>query len=175
MKRDLATSLGWLIQQARKRRGWTVSELASASGVDFLAVKAVEEEGNLDRETLLRVSEALRDDVESGRDSFPCLRIEGGVTLSGTIEVKASKNASVALLCASLLNRGRTTIRNIAQIEEVSRIIEVLASIGVQVSWDSKARDVTLVPPNQLSLETMNVEAARRTRLRRPAPTSLHN
>ena len=119
MKRDLATSLGWLIQQARKRRGWTVSELASASGVDFLAVKAVEEEGNLDRETLLRVSEALRDDVESGRDSFPCLRIEGGATLSGTIEVKASKNASVALLCASLLNRGRTTIRKKRQIVDV--------------------------------------------------------
>ena len=45
---------------------------------------------------------------------------------SGSIPVKTSKNAAVALLCASLLNKGRTTLRSLARIEEVNRIIEVL-------------------------------------------------
>src|SRR5699024_12401981 len=60
------------------------------------------------------------------------LRIEGGVKLAGEIDVRTSKNAAVALLCASLLNKGRTTLRNLARIEEVNRILEVLTSIGVQ-------------------------------------------
>ena len=46
----------------------------------------------------------------------------------GSIEVKTSKNAGVALLCASLLNRGRTTLRKVARIEEVNRLLEVLSS-----------------------------------------------
>ena len=46
--------------------------------------------------------------------------------LSGTIDVKSSKNAGVALLCAALLNKGRTTLRKVARIEEVNRILEVL-------------------------------------------------
>lgn len=33
-------------------------------------------------------------------------RIEGERPLSGSIEVRSSKNAAVALLCASLINRG---------------------------------------------------------------------
>ena len=46
--------------------------------------------------------------------------------------MKSSKNAGVALLCASLLNEGRTTLRKVARIEEVNRLLEVLNTIGVQ-------------------------------------------
>ena len=37
-----------------------------------------------------------------------------------------------AILWASLLNRGRTTLRKVARIEEVNRLLEVLGSLGVQ-------------------------------------------
>ena len=49
--------------------------------------------------------------------------------------MRSSKNAAVALLCASLFNRRPTVIRSIAKIEEVNRILEVLTSIGVQATW----------------------------------------
>ena len=39
-----------------------------------------------------------------------------------------------ALLCASLLNRGRTTLRKVARIEEVNRLLEVLDSLGVETA-----------------------------------------
>ena len=69
-----------------------------------------------------------------------------GRKLSGSIPVKTSKNAAVALLCASLLNKGRTTLRSLARIEEVNRIIEVLTSIGVRVRWLPDSNDLEIVP-----------------------------
>jgi UDP-N-acetylglucosamine 1-carboxyvinyltransferase len=92
------------------------------------------------------------------------LRVTGGSPLSGSIDVKSSKNAAVSLLCASLLNRGRTTLRRVARIEEVHRIIEVLESIGVRCRWLNSDNDLEIVRPEHLDLEAMNVEAARRTR-----------
>ena len=76
--------------------------------------------------------------VSLGHSGPQHLRIVGGQKLHGAIDVKTSKNAAVALLCASLLNRGRTTLRNLARIEEVNRILEVLHSLGVRTSLDPR-------------------------------------
>ena len=92
------------------------------------------------------------------------LRIDGGRPLSGSIDVKTSKNAAVALLCASLLNKGTTTLRNLARIEEVNRILEVLDSIGVKTRWLPGSADLEIVPPERINLDGMDEEAARRTR-----------
>src|SRR4051794_11064546 len=92
------------------------------------------------------------------------LRVTGPTTLSGSIEVKSSKNAGVALLCATLLNRGRTTLRRVARIEEVNRLLEVLQSLGVQTRWLNDAGDLEIVPPAELDLTSIDVMAARRTR-----------
>ena len=70
----------------------------------------------------------------------------------------------MALLCASLLNRGRTVIRGIAKIEEVNRILEVLTSIGVRATWLNDGADLELIRPTELDLASMDLEAARRTR-----------
>ena len=91
------------------------------------------------------------------------LRVEGGRALSGAIEVKSSKNAAVALLCASLLNDGTTTLRGVARIEEVNRILEVLRSIGVEATW-LDGNDLQLRPPAALDLAQLDEVAARRTR-----------
>jgi UDP-N-acetylglucosamine 1-carboxyvinyltransferase len=70
----------------------------------------------------------------------------------------------VALLCAALLNRGRTTLRNVARIVEVDRILDVLRSIGVSASWDEAGRDLTIVVPDTLDMALVDADAARRTR-----------
>lgn len=88
--------------------------------------------------------------------------IEGGHKLSGTVETSRSKNGAVALLAASLLNRGTTTLQNVPKIEEVNRLIEVLRSIGVQVEW--KDADVKLTPPKEISLKSIDRVAAMKTR-----------
>ena len=112
-----------------------------------------------------RISEVLSSNIvslnQSGKINF---RVQGGKKLSGSIEVKTSKNAAVALLCAALLNKGKTTLRRVARIEEVNRIIEVLQSIGVKVRWIGDSNDLELIPPKRLALEKMDIEAAKRTR-----------
>src|SRR4051794_28323840 len=92
------------------------------------------------------------------------LRVTGPTTLSGTIDVKTSKNAGVALLCAALLNNGRTTLRRVARIEEVNRLLEVLNSMGVQTRWLNEDNDLEIIPPATLDIVGINDEAARRTR-----------
>ena len=90
--------------------------------------------------------------ISVGQPAPQHLRVQGGVKLNGTIEVRSSKNAAVALLCASLLNRGRTVIRGIARIEEVNRILEVLTSIGVKARWLNGGADLELNRPEHLDL-----------------------
>ncbi|MDB5187774.1 MAG: UDP-N-acetylglucosamine 1-carboxyvinyltransferase [Candidatus Kaiserbacteria bacterium] len=86
----------------------------------------------------------------------------GGKKLSGTVQTNISKNATVALLAASLLNKGTTTIRRAPHIEEAKRLIEVLQSIGVQVDWQGE--DIVITPPSTFTLESINRESAERTR-----------
>lgn len=90
-------------------------------------------------------------------------RVIGGKTLSGEVVINTSKNASVALLAAALLNRGTTTLKRVPRIEEVKRLIEVLESMGVTVVWD-RAGDVHITPPETLSLQNLNRAAAEKTR-----------
>ena len=90
-------------------------------------------------------------------------QIKGGRKLSGTIKTNFSKNGSVGLLCASLLNRGKTTLHGIARIEEVYRVIEILQSIGVKVQWQDH-NTLTIVPPKKFKLEKINIESAAKTR-----------
>ncbi len=88
--------------------------------------------------------------------------IDGGRPLRGSVETSRSKNGAVALLAASLLNRGKTTLEHMPKIEEVHRLIEVLRSIGVEVVWEDTS--VVITPPAQISLETIDRTAAVRTR-----------
>lgn len=89
-------------------------------------------------------------------------RIEGGKQLHGTIEINSSKNGAVALLCASFINRGTTTLKHMPKIEEVNRIIEVLQSVGVSVVW--QGGDVVITPPQTIDLTTIDKIAAEKTR-----------
>ena len=90
-------------------------------------------------------------------------QVKGGRKLNGSIRTNFSKNGSVGLLCASLLNKGKTTLHGIARIEEVNRVIEILQSIGVQVKWES-LNTVIITPPKKFKLENINIESAVKTR-----------
>jgi UDP-N-acetylglucosamine 1-carboxyvinyltransferase len=90
--------------------------------------------------------------------------VEGGKKLRGSIIVNPSKNAAVALLLASLLNKKKTLLKNVPKIEEVARVIEVLESIGVKVKWlDEKSVEIN--PPQKINIKKINAEAASKTRI----------
>lgn len=143
----------------------TQAQLAKALGTSQSAINRIEKGGqNISLDMLNRISDVLSSQIvtisQPGTINF---RIEGGHKLSGRIVAKTSKNAAVALLCASLLNRGTTVLRHVARIEEVNRILEVLNSIGVKTRWFGE-NDLEIIPPAKLKLENMDVAAARKTR-----------
>ena len=163
--KNYAAKIGTLIQETRQSRGLTQTELAKALKTSQSAINRIEKGGqNISLDMLARISDVLSSPIislnQTGSINF---KVEGGHPLSGSIVTRTSKNAAVALLCASLLNRGTTTLRNVARIEEVNRIIEVLISVGVKIRWFN-GNDLEIIPPTRLKLEAMNIEAAKKTR-----------
>ncbi|MDQ6686533.1 MAG: UDP-N-acetylglucosamine 1-carboxyvinyltransferase [Actinomycetota bacterium] len=165
MTEEYLRRIGTLIRDARKHRGWTQAQLAEVLSTSQSAINRIERgHQNLTLEMLARIGEALDSPMLSLGSGPTHLRVSGPTTLSGSIAVKSSKNAGVALLCASLLNRGRTTLRRVARIEEVNRLLEVLDSIGVRSEWLNEDNDLEITPPAALDLAAIDIAAARRTR-----------
>lgn len=88
-------------------------------------------------------------------------QVEGGHKLTGIVKTKTSKNGAMGVICASLLNKGQTIIKNVPKIEEVNRMIEVLSSIGVSVIWNNNDLEIK---PEKIDLKNINVESAEKTR-----------
>ncbi|HHX58844.1 MAG TPA: UDP-N-acetylglucosamine 1-carboxyvinyltransferase [Candidatus Moranbacteria bacterium] len=89
-------------------------------------------------------------------------KINGGRKLAGEISINGSKNATVAILAASLLNKGKTILNNVPQIEEVNRWLEVLGSIGVVI--EKSGSQLILAPPKKINLKKIDKSAAQKTR-----------
>ncbi len=166
METTYKEKIGKLIQKTRQDRGLTQAEMAKALGTSQSAVNRIENGGqNLSMEMLARISDVLNSEIISlhkpGTLNF---RVEGGRKLHGMVSIRSSKNAAVALMCAALLNKGKTTLRNMPHIEEVNRLIEVLNSIGVQTKWLNDNKDLEIKPSAKLKMDEMNAEAGRKTR-----------
>ena len=156
--------LGNIISKIREDQGMTQSELANKIDTTQSVIARIESgEQNISTETLSKISKALNHEIVSfapqGTVNF---RIEGGHKLSGKIKVRTSKNGAVGILCASLLNKSTTTIKNAPKIEEVFRIIEVMESIGVNIEW--KNNDLIITPPKKFQIEKIDKESASKTR-----------
>ncbi|WP_043643011.1 UDP-N-acetylglucosamine 1-carboxyvinyltransferase [Nocardioides alkalitolerans] len=162
---DYKGRIGKLIRDARIHRGLTQAQLAELLSTSQSAINRIERgHQNLSLEMVARIGAALDSEIVALGAGPTHLRVTGPTTLSGSIDVKTSKNAGVALLCASLLNRGRTTLRKVARIEEVNRLLEVLESLGVRTRWLNDDNDLEIVPPAQFDLSDIDAAAARRTR-----------
>ena len=156
--------IGDLIQYHRERQGLTQSEFATMLQTSQSAVARMEKgEQNFTAETLVKIGNILKRDIITLSGDSLNYRIHGGRKLAGTIQINSSKNATVAMLCASLLNKGKTTLHKVPNIAEIERLIEVLESIGVKVRWFNTS-SLEIIPPEELNLENLNVASARKTR-----------
>lgn len=156
-------SIGTQIADFRESQGLTQKELAGRIGTTQSAVARMEKgHQNISSEMLKKLGGALRKNLVTLSPGTLSLEVHGGKKLSGSVTTSTSKNGAVGLLCASLLNKGKTTLRSMPKIEEVYRIIEVLESIGVRVEWNG--HDVTITPPKKVNLGKIDTAAARKTR-----------
>ncbi len=155
--------IGQFIAEVREMKGFTQSAFAKALHTSQSAVARMEKgQQNLTTEMLAKISGVLKQEIITLADKSVNFKIEGGKKLSGTVTVNTSKNAAVSLLCASLLNQGKTIFKNVPKIEEVYRVIEVLVSIGVVVKW--QGQDLEIQPGKKININKIDKEAAIKTR-----------
>lgn len=62
--------------------------------------------------------------------------VQGGIPLSGTVEVGGSKNATLPILAATLLSDQKTTLHNVPNISDVHKFLEILNSLGCTTSFE---------------------------------------
>ena len=65
--------------------------------------------------------------------------VQGGKSLRGEIIPQGAKNEALQIICATLLTPEKVTIKNLPDIADVSRIIELLISLGVTVERESRS------------------------------------
>lgn len=166
MNPSYQATIGAVVEKLRHEKGWTQADLAEVMDTSQSAIHRIEKgQQNLTLEQVAKLSQALGGQILSVNDTVSqSYRIHGGRELSGEAVINTSKNAAVGLLCASLLNSGRTVLKHLARIEEVFRIIEVLESIGVKCRWINELRDLEIISPDELDMKNIDVEAARKTR-----------
>ncbi len=91
-----------------------------------------------------------------------CFEIEGGKRLSGTIDVRGSKNATTPILAATLLTKEECVLSNVPHIEDVVAMTEILASMGAKVVW--KDIHTVSITCRDIRPEKMNVLLVKKIR-----------
>lgn len=155
--------IGVFIKKLREEKNMTQEDFAKILKTSQSAVARVETgHQNVSLEQLNKISDVLNRNIVSIPETID-FKVEGGHKLHGSIETNTSKNGAVNMICASLVNKGKTILHGIPHIEEVYRYIEILESIGVKVNWTQKD-SIEIIPPKKLSLSSINKEVVMSTR-----------
>lgn len=66
------------------------------------------------------------------------LLVRGGNVLSGEITPAGNKNSALPILCASLLTNEDVIIRNMPDLTDVNKLIELMKSMGSKIDWNKE-------------------------------------
>ena len=70
-------------------------------------------------------------------------RIEGPVRLSGSVKIKGSKNAALPIMAAMLLAPGKSTLKSVPYLSDITVCSELLSSLGCKVAREQNG-DITI-------------------------------
>ena len=56
--------------------------------------------------------------------------IQGGKKLEGEVKISGSKNAALPIIAATVLIKGKTTLYNVPNIQDVQTMFEIIEDIG---------------------------------------------
>ena len=72
------------------------------------------------------------------KEAMPSYIVEGGHSLNGTIRPAGNKNAALPAIAAAVLASEPVTLQNIPRIGDVETLLEIVAALGAEVSWDDE-------------------------------------
>ena len=87
--------------------------------------------------------------------------IEGGRKLSGNIDISGSKNATLPILAATILNDGISIINNVPNIKDVNTMCSILESLGCLVK---RTKDVVIVDSSDITTSEIPEDLMREMR-----------
>ena len=88
--------------------------------------------------------------------------INGGKKLNGSVEIRGAKNAALKAFAAALLTNKSVTLKNVPEVEDVSRITELIKSLGVKVEHIKKGE--YKVTAKNISTEVLDPKIAKKLR-----------
>ncbi len=86
-------------------------------------------------------------------------KIEGGHKLKGTLTPQGAKNEALQILAAVLLSSEKITLKNIPEIRDILRMIELLKGLGVKVEKLNKGKYT--FQSNEINLDYFHTEEFR--------------
>lgn len=152
--------IGYFIKNLREKRNLTQASFAKLLKTSQSAVARMESGGqNFSTKELVKISDVLNHKIIkiSGTADF---KIHGGKKLSGSVNTNTSKNGALALMMAALLNKGKTVLKDVPQIEEIKRVIELFDEVGISTSWIGD-HDLEIKLPNKIKKSGLMSESAK--------------
>lgn len=89
--------------------------------------------------------------------------INGRKRLSGTIDVRGSKNAAAPIIAATLLTKEPCILSNVPLIEDIYKLLKVIESMGAVVEWTGE-REVKITA-RDLDVKKMNYDLVKEIRM----------
>ncbi len=87
--------------------------------------------------------------------------IQGNHTLSGEVYIQGSKNAALPMIAATILNHGKTVLKNCPNILDVQNMVHVLEGMGCLVNWDNTNLEIDA---SNVTKHEISQEEAKKTR-----------
>ncbi len=88
--------------------------------------------------------------------------INGGKKLKGTISVKGAKNNALKIFTASLLTNKPVRIANVPEVEDIKRMTEIIAELGVKIKHIKNGEYE--IWAKEITSHSINPEAAKKLR-----------
>ena len=82
--------------------------------------------------------------MSQARDRF---RVQGGARLHGDVQIHGAKNSVLKLMAVTLLAPGKSTIKNVPDIADVSMMAELLTSLGCTVERNFSEQSISINVP----------------------------
>jgi UDP-N-acetylglucosamine 1-carboxyvinyltransferase len=79
------------------------------------------------------------------------LRIRGGKSLAGTVEISGAKNAALPELCAALLTADTVTLRNVPGLQDVATMLRLIRNMGVEAERSASVPGTVTINAGPLS------------------------
>lgn len=79
------------------------------------------------------------------------IQIDGGIPLSGEVQVQGSKNAALPMIAAALLTKGTTVLKGCPKITDVCHMVTIIEELGGTVHWEA----------DNLCIDTVGIHGSR--------------